>query len=171
MTRDDPIGHYLEEVGAFLHVGVERRRRVLEEIESHLRDRVAAEMEGGVSADAVAERVLADFGRPDVVATGFNDEAAPVRTDRGARRWLPMVLPVAMLALALGVTLVRLVAWWPDGMTAGQGHVLRAYLVIGAVAAALSAAAYAAIRRADTDRAWRVAAWACSPVAAALLLT
>ena len=171
VTDDDPIGRYVREVSAFLHVDARRRGRILEEMESHLRDSVSAATGRGVSAEEATARALEDFGVPELVATEFNEDAVPVRTDRGARRWLPMVLPVAMLLLALGVIVVSIVAWWPGGMTSGERHAQRAYLRTGLIAAALSYAAYFAIRRADNDVAWRIAAWACSPFALVLLLT
>jgi HAAS domain-containing protein len=161
MTDDEPIETYLRRVRSSLHVRKKQRRRVLEEIESHLDEGTAAYMRDGATRQQAIERVIEELGPPDAVAEAFTDEGAPVRKRTGILRWLPMVLPVFRLALAVAL-IVWSLTWVPGGLTGGERVVQRVYLRTGLVAAILSYAAYFSIGRADRDRAWRWAAWACT---------
>ena len=170
VNEEEVIGAYLREVRAFLHVDKECRSRVLEEIENHLRDGAATYISEGADPAQAALRMTRDLGAPRSVAAEFTAEAIPLRTQTGARRWSPMVLPCASLVLAL-ILIVVSITWIPGGMTAGQRAAGPIYLKTSVVAAALTYGAHFSIRRADTDRAWRLAAWACTAATIAFLAT
>ena len=158
-VRADEVTRYVRDVAAFVPADVEGRNEALEEIEGHLRDAVAEyERQGLRSADAI-NRVLEEFGPASVIAAGFSDTTAVVRGVRGVRRWLPLALPLVSTVLALfvfGSVLAR------DGNSVGGQLAARWYARWLALDLALLAGAYYAIRRADRDRSWRGAAWACT---------
>ena len=166
MTDDEQIRSYLRRVRSSLHVRKEQRRRVLEEIESHLSEGTAAYMRGGATRNQAVERVIEELGPPGTVAEAFTDEGAPGPNRTGILRWLPMVLPILLLSFAVVYIVWSLITWVPGGLTRGERVVQRMYLrtgvITGVIGAILSYAAYFSIGRADGDRAWRWAAWACT---------
>ena len=145
-----------------LHVHKKQRRRVLEEIESHLEEGIAAHMRDGATRNEAVERAIEDLGSPEAVAEAFTDERARRPNRTGILRWLPMVLPVFRLMLAVAFIAWSLISWVPGGLTRGDRVVLRVYLQAAVIGAVLSHAAYFSIGRADRDRAWRWAAWSCT---------
>jgi hypothetical protein len=161
MTDDEQIGAYLRRVRSSLHVRKKQRRRVLEEIESHLDEGVAAHMRDGATRKEAIERAIEELGPPEAVAEAFTDESAPRPNRTGILRWLPIVLPVFRLTLAV-VFIVWSLTWVPGGLTRGERAVQRMYVQAAVIGAVLSYAAYFSIGRADRDRAWRWAAWACT---------
>ncbi len=161
MTDDEQISTYLRRVRSSLQFPRGQRQRVLEEIESHLHDGAAEHMRSGATrADAVAH-VIEELGPPEAVGTAFIDgRLAPKST--GPLRWLPLLLPLALLAETIGLLLWRSITWIPGGWTVGERTVLWQHVRVGLIAGLLSYAAGLSIRHADRDRTWRWAAWACS---------
>jgi hypothetical protein len=84
MSRDDPIAAYLDHVSRALGRWQPGRRRILAEIEDHLRERV----DGGETADEAVAR----FGDPESVAAGL---ARPPVQGRIAAGGAALVLAVA----------------------------------------------------------------------------
>jgi HAAS domain-containing protein len=162
MTDDEQIKNYLRRVRLSLHLHRKQRRRVLEEIESHLDEGTAAYMRSGATRTQAIERTIEDLGPPEAVAEAFTDEGAPRPNRTGMLRWLPMVLPIFLLTVTVVFILWSLIDWVPGGLTRGERVVERVYLRAAVIAAILSYAAYFSIGRADRDRAWRWAAWACT---------
>lgn len=163
---DDQISTYLLRVRSSLHVPKEQRGRVLDEIESHLDDGVVAYMESGATRSQAIDRVIQELGSPETVAEAFTDETPPRANLSGVLRWLPMVLPIVLLATGVGYIAWSLITLVRGDMTVGKGVVQRTYLrtglITGMIGAILSYAAYLSIGHADRDRAWRWAAWACT---------
>jgi hypothetical protein len=162
MTDDEQIRTYLKRVRSSLHVRKEQRRRVLEEIKSHLDDGTATYMRSGATRQQAIERAIEELGPPEAVAEAFTDEVASRPNSTGILRWLPMVLPVFLLMFTVAYIVWSLITWVPGGLTRGERVVLWAYLRAAVIGAILSFAAYFSIGRADGDRAWRWAAWACT---------
>ena len=152
------IDRYLDEVDRYLHVDRAHRQRVLDEIEGHLHDAVDAHIAQGAQPREAMERAVAEVGPPADVAMLFSPAPSPSRSVRGWRRWTPIVLPTAVLAMG-----VALSAWnlfmLRHGLTKGLQRALSLSLLYTAVAGALTAATYVAIRNGDRDPAWRRAAW------------
>jgi hypothetical protein len=162
VTDDEQINTYLRRVQASLQIPRGQRQRVLDEIESHLHDGAAEHMQSGATrADAVAH-VIEDLGPPEAVATAFIDDSPLAPKITGPRRWLPMLLPLALLAETIGLILWGTITWIPDGWTVGERIVVWHYVRTAVVAGLLSYAARFSIQHADRDRAWRWAAWACT---------
>jgi hypothetical protein len=164
VTDDEQITTYLRRVQSSLQVPRRQRQRVVEEIENHLHDGAAERVRSGAArGDAVAQ-VIEELGPPEAVGTAFLDDHQQAPKINGPRRWLPMVLPLAVLAESIGLLVWNGITWLPRGLTLGQRIVLWRYLREVVVGCVISYAALLAIRRADRDRAWRWAAWACSTV-------
>jgi hypothetical protein len=170
VTDDEQISAYLHEVRSSLRVPRKQRRRVLEEIESHLHDGAAEHMRSGATRSESIAWVIDELGPPDVVGSAFADQALLVPTRTGAVRWLPIVLPLALLVEALGLV-VWSITWLADGWTVGERTVLWGYLRTAAFAGLLVFATAFCIRRGDHDRAWRWAAWACTGCAVLFVVT
>jgi hypothetical protein len=159
---------YLRRVRSSLRLPRAQRRRALEEIENHLEEGVAAHMQRGSTRPQAVARAIDELGPPEGVAAGFNEEAAEVPDTAGATRWLPMLVPALLLVVA-GGQLVWSLTWLRGDVTVGeqvaQSAATRHLLPIAAIAAVLSYASYASIRRAHGDRSWRWVAWLCTGVA------
>jgi hypothetical protein len=169
VTDDEQITTYLRRVQSSLQVPRRQRQRVLEEIENHLHDGAAEHMRSGAArADAVAQ-VIEELGPPEAVGTAFLDDHRQAPKITGARRWLPMLVPLALLAESIGLLLWSSITWLPRGLTVGERTVLWQYVRATVVAGFLSYAARLSIWRADGDRAWRWAAWACTACVVAYL--
>ncbi len=65
-----PIAAYLEELA--LHLRRRRRRRILEEVQAHLLEAVAADPGRLVDPERAARRAIERFGPPARVASQFN---------------------------------------------------------------------------------------------------
>lgn len=75
------IAAYLVEFDAQLHAGLRRRRRIVAEVEDHLREAAAAGLERGLSPADAEAAAIACFGDPASVAEGFGaDPVARVTT-------------------------------------------------------------------------------------------
>lgn len=100
----------------------------------------------------------------------FSPAPGPARSVRGWRRWTPIVLPTAVLAVSLVLCAVHLLLL-RDGLTYGLQLVLKRSLLHAAGAGALTAATYGAIRNGDRDPAWRRVAWALAGLTAVIVAT
>lgn len=165
MLDQTTIDQYLKDIDSYLQVDATYRKRVLSEIEGHLRDAVEVHLNDGVEPHEAMRRAIAELGPPSDVAVQFAPAPVPVRSMRGWRRWTPIVLPAAVLVVALMVSLSRLL-WLRHGPTYGQRVVLWHSLRYTAVVGALTATTYVAIRNGDRDPAWRRAAWVLTAVTA-----
>jgi hypothetical protein len=152
---------YLRSVRSSLHVRKDQQRRALEEIENHLDDAAAAHMRSGATRARAIALAIDELGPAEAVAAAFNDEATPAPDGTGALRWLPMLLPVLLFTLALGLAGWSL-TWLSGGLTTGEQAAQRMYLRSALIAATLAYASYRFIRRAEGDAAWRWAAWLCT---------
>ena len=167
---DPQIRSYLQRVQSSLHVPRTRRRRVLEEIESHIHDGSIDVMRAGASRSEAVAQVIAELGPPDVVGAAFADDTPPVSAITGVRRWLPLVLPVILFALALAGIVWTITLGVRDGWTFGAQLSTWWYGRTAVIGALLVYGAAFSIRRADRDATWRWAAWACTGCVVAYLL-
>ena len=170
MTNDEQIRTYLRSVQSSLQVPRKHRRRVLEEIESHIHDGSAEHMRTGATRSQAVAQVIAELGPPEIVGAAFVEDTAPVARTTGVRRWLPLVLPVAMFTLAVGGIVWSITTGVRQGWTVGTQVVTWLYVRNGVIAALFVYAAAFSIRRADRDRSWRWAAWACTGFVLAYLI-
>jgi len=170
MTDDEQIRTYLRSVQSSLHVSRVHRRRVLEEIESHILDGSAEHMLTGATRSEAVARVIDELGPPEIVGMAFVQDSSPVSRITGVRRWLPLVLPGALLAMVVGGIVWVVTIGVRQGWTLGSQIALWSYVRTGAIAALLVLAAAFSIRRADHDRAWRWRAWACTGCVVAYLM-
>lgn len=161
MTDDEQIRTYMRRVQSSLHVRRVHRPRVIEEIENHLHEGAAEHMRGGATRAQAVAHAIEELGPPETVAAAFSAEGPPVPPSTGVVRWLPMLLPIALLTASVGL-IVWSITVYPGGSTLGERTAQRLYLRAGVVFALLSYGAYQSIKRADRDRAWRWAAWACA---------
>ncbi|HSH59685.1 MAG TPA: hypothetical protein VK988_08625 [Acidimicrobiales bacterium] len=128
------VAAYLVELNAALEARIGRRRRILVEVEDHLREAVAAELERGRSQRDAEAAATAAFGDPVTVAKGFGSDPlarvtrrlvlAGQRLDRwmGQHPWrgaaLAASVPSAayLVAAAVGVVLrgmpVAIIPFW-----------------------------------------------------------
>src|SRR4051794_26064897 len=169
MRNGNPIQQYLRSVRVALVVPRERRRRVLEEIQGHLDDGVAAHLRLGETRNEAIALAIEELGPPDAVAAAFNEQTTPVHDRSGVARWLPLPLPLLLFITAVGF-LVCSLTWIPGGWTSGEKVVQRAYLQSAVITGVLAYATLISIRRARGDRAWRWAAWFCVGIAILLVL-
>lgn len=169
MSRDEPIAAYMRSVRSSLDLPKKQRLRVLEEIENHLNDGVAAHMGLGTTREQAITLVIDQLGPPGEVAAGFAEQGARAPDRTGPTRWLPMLVPLFLFVSAVG-SLVWSLTWLSGGLTIGEQVAQRTYLLRTLIAAALSCAAYLSIRRARSDNAWRWAAWFCTGCAVAVAL-
>lgn len=153
------LDRYLADVDSYLQIDAAHRRRVVAEIEGHLHDAVEALIADGVRPDDALRQAIAGLGSPQEVAMQFSPAPRPVRSVRGWRRWVPVVLPTFVLATGLALTAWNLVYLARYGVTRGVQITLRYSLLYTLLGGALAAAAVAAIRNGDRDAAWRRVAW------------
>lgn len=170
MTDDQQIRTYLRSVQSSLHVSRVHRRRVLEEIESHILDGSAEHMLTGATRSEAVAQVIDELGPPEIVGTAFVQDHLPVSRITGVRRWLPMALPGALLAMVIVGIAWEVTTAVRQGWTIGSQVALWSYARAGAIAALLVYAAAFSIRRADHARAWRWRAWACTGCVVAYLI-
>lgn len=152
------IDRYLDDVESYLHVDRAHRERVLAEIQGHLHDAVEAHISQGLQPQEAMQRAIEAIGPPQDVAVQFLPTPAPARSVRGWRRWTPIVLPMLVLVAGVAFTVWNLLML-RHGRTYGVQLALRYGLLYTAVAGALTAATFMAIRNGDRDPAWRRAAW------------
>lgn len=168
MLDQTTIDQYLKDIDSYLQVDATYRKRVLAEIEGHLHDAVEVQVNDGVEPHEAMQRAIAELGPPSDVAMQFAPAPVPVRSIRGWRRWTPIVLPAAVLVVALMVSLSSLLLL-RHGLTYGVRVVLWHNLRHTAVIGALAAMTYVAIGNGDRDPAWRRAAWVLAAVTAVIV--
>ena len=127
-----PIRAYLDEVAAGLTGPRRVRARILAELRDGLEQAVADRTAPGEPADQATATVIAEFGRPDVVAAAFAEELATAY----ARRTLITYVVTGPL---VGI-------WWlmllhPDPWRTSLAALLTAVPVIPLITAGLAAAA------------------------------
>jgi hypothetical protein len=108
------------------------------------------------------------LGPPEAVAAEFTADGPPIQISTGLLRWSPLLIPLSFLTVAVSF-LIWSITWMFNGWSAGERVAQRAYLQTGVIDALFSYAAYLCIKRADRDRAWRWAAWACTGLVLASL--
>jgi hypothetical protein len=164
------IDRYLDDVDSYLHVDRAHRERVLAEIQGHLHDAVEAHISQGLQPQEAMQRAIEAIGPPQDVAMQFSPVPPPARSVRGWRRWTPIVLPILVLVAGMAFTVWNLVYLQREGPTLG-GRVGLVYgLLYTAVAGALTAATFMAIRNGDRDPAWRRAAWVFAALTGVVVL-
>jgi HAAS domain-containing protein len=164
MNYDEQISSYLRRVRSALRLPRQQRRRAVEEIRNHLNDGAAAHMRDGDDREQAVALAISELGQPATVADEFNNEGAHGSDSTGLGRWLPLLPPLLLFAVAT-VLLAWSVVWIPNGWTVGERLVQRRYLVAAVTTGALSYGAYFSINRAQSDSAWRWGAWACAVAA------
>ena len=159
VTDDEEIRNYLRSVQSSLHVSRKHRRRALEEIETHIHVGSVQHMSAGATRSEAVEQVIAELGPPEI---SFVENTTPASRITGVRRWLPLMLPAALLTMAVMAMVWTIVAGLEDGWTYGHQLATWWYGRFVAIDALLVWAAVFAIRRANSDPAWRRGAWACT---------
>lgn len=99
MSSEDPIAIYLGELKAHLRARGLRRRRIVEEVETHLCERRGDIQRAGVSEpQAAAEEAIARFGDAEGMAAQFNGIERKLRPfkRRLATLWLAWIAAMAM---------------------------------------------------------------------------
>ncbi len=89
MNPAESISRYLVEFNAALETRLGRRRRILAEVEDHLREAVARELERGSGPEEAEAVAIAAFGSPERVAREFGSDPLarlPSQIVTGARR-------------------------------------------------------------------------------------
>lgn len=81
---DQAIGFYLAEIAARLSGPARARRDILDELDAGLADAADAYRSGGLAPAEAARAAIAEFGRPDRVASGFRAELAAIQARRTA---------------------------------------------------------------------------------------
>jgi hypothetical protein len=170
MTGDEQIRTYLRSVQSSLHVPRKQRRRILEEIESHIQDGSAEHMRVGATRSQAVALAIEELGPPAIVGVAFAEDPPPVERITGVRRWLPLVLPVGLLVIAICGIAWAISTVTGERWTRGAQLQMWWYVRTGVIAALLTYGASSAIRRADRDPAWRWGAWACTGSVAMYLL-
>jgi len=74
----DPIEGYLDQLLTYLRGSAHDVRRILSEVEEHLRDATAELVEAGASEEEAQRLAIARFGHPRTVARRFSVRLAPV---------------------------------------------------------------------------------------------
>ena len=164
MSDDEQISSYLRRVRSALRLPREQRRRAVEEIRNHLDDGAAAHMRGGATREQAIGLAISELGQPDIVAAEFNDTAAHGSDRTGVLRWLPLLPPLLLFVVRIGL-LAWSVVWIADGWTLGERTAQQGYLLGAVTTGALLYGAYFSIKRAHTDPAWRWGAWMCMSLA------
>src|SRR5258708_7783468 len=111
----DPMHDYVADLLAGLRVGAGRRGRIAAEVSDHLAELVDEECRCGASPEAAAERAVARFGAPAVLAAEFNEDAARYSLNRAA--WaLVACAAVAFGAAGLALHVAVPARPWPSGL-------------------------------------------------------
>ena len=98
----------------------------------------ACDVRDAVAYQALLRRAIAELGPPSDVAVQFAPAPVPVRSIRGWRRWMPIVLPAVVLVVALMISVSSLLLL-RDGLTYGLRVVLWRNLRYTAAIGALTA--------------------------------
>ena len=161
MTDDEQIRTYMRRVQSSLHVRRAQRPRVLEEIENHLQEGAAEHRRGGATRAQAVAHAIEELGPPETVAAAFSDEGPPVPPTHRSRA---MAADAGAACAADGHCWLHRVEHHrvPRRLDPRRTDLADWYLRAGVVFALLSYGAYQSIKRADRDRAWRWAAWACA---------
>ncbi len=161
VTDQGEFNAYMKRVATSLGNHNPQRARALEEIENHLIDATAEHMRRGVSRFQAETLAIEELGPPETVGAAFAAEDSPIEKRTGVVRWLPMALPIGLLAITI-VAALTIVISSRGGWTVGDGVALRASLLLAVIAAVVALGSFLAIQRADQDRNWRWVAWAGS---------
>jgi hypothetical protein len=140
VSRSRSIEVYLGELRRELAGGRRFKRRVLSEVEDHLREGARHEREGGVPDAEAERRVIERFGSPRVIASRFAEDLAGGGARAAARAF-------AFLA-ALGAG--QVFAFWRARRHGRGARLPRGELPVVASATVLALAAFAASGVADT---------------------
>lgn len=173
MKLDRQIESYVRQVAAHLNCDFSKRRRVLEEVEGHLRDASSQYVEAGLDPDTAVRRAIDDFGPAEVVAADLSsyrdrdDPAWSVR-DCGWKRWLPIVAPMLLTGLHLVYALYALT--WIPSMTLGQRAVLTNTVRAVAIYGVFTLAGWHMLRRNRRTGGSDWPAWVVSLAALAVFL-
>ena len=97
MSGSRPIEDYLDKLRRELPGGRRFKRRVLSEVEDHLREGVWHEQEGGVPALEAERRVIERFGSPRLVARRFAEDLTGGGARTAARTMLLAMFRVMVL--------------------------------------------------------------------------
>lgn len=112
MSGDDPIRDYVTELRAELgRHGLQKR--LVREVEAHLREAVVIGVGEGVEPDRAASEAIRSFGAPREVAAALEREIP-------GRRWLPAAVAAAGAATAAAFVMLAL-ATWPTPDRGGGG--------------------------------------------------
>jgi hypothetical protein len=106
MRPEDPIDVYLDELAGYLEGSRHRRRRILDEVGTHLRDAVDADARTHSDPVAAARRAIDRFGTAHQTAGAFELTAAEREQSRRARKLITgaSVLGAATVMLVLALT-------------------------------------------------------------------
>src|SRR5207248_7739359 len=106
MRAEDPIDAYLDELAAHLEGPRRRRRRILNEVGTHLKDAVEADAPAHSDPVAAARRAIGRFGTAQQTAGAFELTAAEREQSRRARKLITgaSVLAAATVLLVLALT-------------------------------------------------------------------
>jgi hypothetical protein len=74
----DPVEAYLDQLLSYLRGSAHDVRRVLSEIEAHLRDATAEEVASGATVEEAERRAIERLGHPRTVARRFSAGLVPV---------------------------------------------------------------------------------------------
>jgi hypothetical protein len=166
---DNQVQSYLHSVESSLNVERRDRRRILDEIESHLYEGISEYSQAGSDHGEAVALAIGDLGTPDDVAAAFSESDRRPTGPSGALRWLPVALPVVCAIVAFGL-LSRMLVQSSLPWTAGDRIVLKDYSRWAALYAGLSAAAWICARQSDRDIWWWRLAWIPSVLALAIAL-
>ena len=141
MSGAGPAQKYLEAVGQELRVGRRYRRRVLEELASHIEDAAGREQQLGLSSHDAQRRAIERAGAPETVAKHFSCAHRVVRASTRKRRVRLMGYVGACLVVACA-TLAALTA--PDSSDGHLGLEVSATLAAALAVLLLDAWSWAA---------------------------
>lgn len=112
MSRDDPLRSYVSELRAELGRHC-LRRRLVGEVEAHLREAIAVRVGEGVAPDRAASDAIESFGAPREVAAALEREVP-------GRHWLPAVVAATGAAMAAAFAMLALAALPPRESGSGD---------------------------------------------------
>jgi hypothetical protein len=97
------IDDYLAQLRQELQVGVRAKKRILWEIEDHLREAAARFEQRGLAPDVAARQAIARCGPPALVAQSFEAEASEHHRHLARRTFMLALTEFAMLCIALSL--------------------------------------------------------------------
>ena len=132
MNGSRPVEDYLDKLRRELPGGRRFKRRVLSEVEDHLREGVWHEQEGGVPALEAERRVIERFGSPQLVARRFAEDLTGGGACTAARTMLLAMFGVMVLRFLPSPALGELLGMPANGFFKppgpGPGDVLPPHL-------------------------------------------